>query len=365
MSKEVDTMTHAEAIERIPDRDLPAFWIGDGGALADRLAAIDRGEVKELARSPGGRPIHAVTYGDPEPSGRRANYNSAVASRNPTRYADREGRDRPVVFLLGPVHGHEVEGLTGLCNLLSVLETGRDLAGEERPTLGKLADRCRLVVVPCGNPDGLARFEPGSLAGMTLADLEFWGQGTRSDDRLIGYPDAKGLHPMVGEEVGFLGCYFDDDGVNPMHDEFFDPMGPEASAILSAIRREAPDVTLSLHSHGYPPGFVRTSYVPLEAQSAARSIHRSYNGTLRELELPLYDPVEVAAESGDPPPYFNLLGAAHHASGTLPLLHESPHGLVDGHSGGIDHEGILESQFALYESVFRYVLEESGNQRET
>ncbi|WP_114576440.1 M14 family zinc carboxypeptidase [Saliphagus sp. LR7] len=357
MREETDTMTYAEAVERIPDRDFPEFWVGDRETLVDRLDAVDRGRIEELARSPGGRPIHAVTYGGSADRDHRANYNSAVAARDPTSYADRDERDRPVVFLLGPVHGHEVEGLTGLCNLLSVLETGRDLAGTERPTLERLADRCRLVVVPCGNPDGLARFEPRSLHGMTLADLEFWGQGTRSDDRLVGYPDAKGLHPMAGEEVAFLGCYFDDDGVNPMHDEFFAPMGPEAPAILEAIGQEAPDATLSLHSHGYPPGFVRTSYVPLEAQADARAIHRSYNEALRERELPAYDPIEVSAESGDPPPYFNLLSAAHHASGTLPLLHESAHGLADGHAGDIDHGGILEAQFALYEVVLRHALD--------
>lgn len=358
MSDDAETMTYAEAIDRIPDGDPPEFWVGDSGTLADRLGAIDSGTVEELARSPGDRPIHTVIYGNSNDRDRRANYNSAVAAGDPTRYADRRGRDRPVVFLLGPVHGHEVEGLTGLCNLLSVLETGRDLAGTERPTLGTLADRCRVVVVPCGNPDGLARFEPRSLHGMTLADLEFWGQGTRSDDGLIGYPDAKGHHPMAGEEVGFLGCYFDDDGINPMHDEFFDPMGPEAPALLGAVRREAPDVTLSLHSHGYPPGFVRTSYVPLEAQADARAIHRSYNEALHERDLPTYDPIEVSAESGSPPPYFNLLSAAHHTSGTLPLLHESAHGLTDGYADGIDHEGILEAEFALYECVFEHALEE-------
>ncbi|MFC4986726.1 M14 family zinc carboxypeptidase [Saliphagus infecundisoli] len=357
MSEETDTMTHAEAVERIPDRDLPEFWVGDRKGVTDQLAAIDRGRIEELARSPGDRPIHAVTYGESTDRDRRANYNSAVAARDPTRYVDRGERDRPVVFLLGPVHGHEVEGLTGLCNLLSVLETGRDLADNERPTLRILADRCRLVVIPCGNPDGLARFEPRSLAGMTLTDLEFWGQGTRSDNRLTGYPDAKGHHPMTGDEVDFLGCYFDDDGINPMHDEFFDPMGPEAPAILDAVRREAPDVTLSLHSHAYPPGFVRTSYVPLEAQADARAIHRSYNEALYEQDLSAYDPIEVAAESGSPPPYFNLLSAAHHTSGTLPLLHESAHGLADGYSGEIDHEGILEAQFALYEAVLRHALD--------
>ena len=36
-------------------------------------------------------------------------------------------RKKPVVFFVGPVHGHEVEALTGLVNLIHIMETGRDL----------------------------------------------------------------------------------------------------------------------------------------------------------------------------------------------------------------------------------------------
>ena len=351
------TMTHDEAVERIPDRTLPPFWIGSRERLAEQLDAIDRGRIEELTTSPGGRPLHLVTYGQREAHDRRANFNSAVAARDPAAYAARDERERPVVFCIGPVHGHEVEGLTGLCNLLSILETGSDLRGVDRPTLRELADACRLVVLPCGNPDGLARFEPDSLHGMTLDDLKFWGQGTWADDRLIGWPDAKQQHPMRGDNVGFLGCYFNDEGINPMHDEFFDPMGPEAPAILEAVCREAPDVTFSLHSHGYPPGLHRTKYAPLEVQADVRAIHLAYNELLAERDLPSYDPVDVAAESGSPPPYFNLVSAAYHASGTTGVLHECPHGLSDGYTGPITHEEILEAQLALYEVLFRHALE--------
>jgi hypothetical protein len=37
-----------------------------------------------------------------------------------------------------------VEGLTGLMNLVAVLETGADLAGTKRPELAALAGECRL-----------------------------------------------------------------------------------------------------------------------------------------------------------------------------------------------------------------------------
>ena len=45
---------------------------------------------------------------------------------------------------------------------------------------------------------------------------------------------------MVGD-VGILGAYFNDDGVNPMHDDFFLPMASETEAILRLAREEARD----------------------------------------------------------------------------------------------------------------------------
>lgn len=353
----VDTMTYGDAVARIPDEPLPEFWVGSLQNLEEQLRTLDRGSVEEIAVSPGGRPIQQVTYGEFEERTSRANFNSAVASRNPANYVDRTERKQPVVFFVGPVHGHEIEGLTGLCNLLSIIETGQDLRGRAQPALRELVAECRLVVLPCGNPDGLARFEPDSLRGLTLADLEFWGQGTWDDDGLIGWPDAKQQHPMTGDNVGFLGCYFNDDGVNPMHDEFFAPMGPEAPAILETARREAPDVTVSLHSHGYPPTFHRPKYVPTDLQSDSRSIHRTYNTLLEAHDIPRLYLHDVSGESGRPPPGFNLLSAAYHVSGTTGVLHECPHGLTGENMCQISHEGILDAQLALYEAVLQHAVE--------
>ena len=170
-------------------------------------------------------------------------------------------------------------------------------------------------MIPDGNPDGLARFEPGSLLGMRRADLRFWGQGTWADGSLVGWPAAKRRHPMTGDDVGHLGAYFDDAGVNPMHDEFFDPMGPSAPAILEVSRREAPDVAVSLHSYAQPP----TS----------------------------------------PPTFFNLVSAIHHVSGATVTLFENPHGLEGPNALQTTHEAILEMQLGLYEVLFRAAIEDA------
>ena len=63
-------------------------------------------------------------------------------------------------------------------------------------------------------------------------------------------------------DVGILGAYFNDDGVNLMHDDFFLPMARETEAILRLARREAPDMAVSLHSHEHAPVVLQASYVP-------------------------------------------------------------------------------------------------------
>lgn len=348
-----ERMTHAEAKARIPARPLPEFWVGDLDRLARHIDGLQRATNATLCVTPGGRAIRLVSYGMKETVAHLANYNSAIGAREPAAYMDKAARKKPVVFFVGPVHGHEVEGLTGLVNLIQIMETGKDLRGRDQTALRQLGDRCRLLIVPTGNPDGLARFEPRSLQGMTGADLRFWGQGTWKDDTLCGWPQVKRQHPMTGANVGFLGCYFDDAGINPMHDEFFAPMGPEAAAILKVAREEGPDLVVSLHSHESTPALLRPAYVPLEVQQDLRSLATSYYALLDERNLPHDSPFEARAEGGKNPESFNLASALYHTCGAGSFTFECPHGLTDGCQ--VTLEQILDIQLTLYEAMLRHV----------
>ena len=128
-------MTYQEAKARILKRELPAFWIGDVKDLGQRLEKLKRGEVKTIAKSPGGRPIYLVGFGQLEKLEHNSNFNSAVGGRDLTAYMNKSLRTKPVIYFVGPVHGHEIEGLTGLMNLIEVMETGRDLRGKKQPEL--------------------------------------------------------------------------------------------------------------------------------------------------------------------------------------------------------------------------------------
>jgi hypothetical protein len=320
-------MTLDEARSRIPERALPGFWCGDLGRLDECLSSVRAGNVSVLATSPGGRPIYLVTYGERERAGGQANFNSAVAAREPAVYMDKGARTRPVLLFVGPVHGQEVEALTGLANFIRVMETGADLRGTPQPELKALGERCRLLIIPTGNPDGVARFEPRTLHNMEGDDIRFWGQGTWSDGWLCGWPQCKRLHPMRGEQVGFLGCYYDDAGVNPMHDEFTAPMSVSASAILDVARKEAPDLTVLLHSSSHPPHFARPAYTPLETQAQAASLCALLKTNLEPLDIPCGSPPEPRAEGCEHPASFNLTSALYHVCGGVPFTFECPHGV--------------------------------------
>jgi hypothetical protein len=344
----------AEARTRIPDRELPAFWIASNERASAVMQGLVRGHVSTLTTSPGGRPIQLVSYGAAEAAASNANFNSACGGRDPRAYMDKRRRGKPVVMLVGPVHGHETEGLTGLMNLLHVLETGRDLAGTARPRIVELAEACRLLIIPVGNPDGLARFEPESLAGMELDDIRFWGQGALVDGTLWNWPGCKARHPMAGDDIGFLGCYFNDGGVNPMHDEFFAPMGPEAPAILDAAMRAGPDIAVLLHSCECPSMFLRTAFVP---HATAQSVYELAEMTYDMLErrgLPHEDLSHLDPNTPGEAGVLNLTSAIYHTSGAMAVTFESPHGTRDGCA--VSFRDMLEIQLTLYEAIMEYAL---------
>lgn len=352
----VTSLSYEEAKANLRNHVVPDFWKSRVEDVAARVATLERGSARVIATSPGGRPVHLVTYGEREPRAAKVNFNSAVGGRLPQVYRQDARRTRPVVLFVGPVHGQEVEGLVGLMNLIEVMETGRDLLGREQPELRALGERMRLLIIPTGNPDGVARFEPGHVNGLSLADKEFWGQGTWADGTLAGYPAVKLRHPMVGDSVGHLGSYFNDAGVNPMHEEFFQPFSTEAPAILDLARAEAPDLAVSQHSHKTAPAIIRPTYVPWEVQEEVARLAVRYNDILQARGLPSSPPPEVQPEQGDPPPYFNLVSALYHVSGTTPFTHENVHGL----KGYVELPlaRIIDVELALYEAMLRHVLDQ-------
>jgi len=343
-------------------RNIPAFYLSTLDDIEKELKEVSRGELRIVAESPGGLPVYAVSYGLKEDFHSQANYNSAVAARNPMFYARKDSSSKPVVFFLGPVHGQEVEGIVGLLNLIRVAETGKDHRGKDWEKLQGRLDQCRVIIVPCGNPDGRKRCPYDSFVGLPVEIMTKYGQGTRTDGSSWGWPMAKSLHPMKGN-VGILGAYFNDDGINMMHDDWFSPMAAETKAILDIARSEAPDLTVSLHSHHHKPRILPAAYVPWYLKQEIDSLTRRVNKRYEALGLPSYEddwlpPPKVEDTSYPPRTSLNLIPVLHHVSGTMAFTFECSHGTL--RSGDTDpmvtYSEILDIQLHLYDEMLKYIL---------
>ena len=340
--------------------NLPVFWKSSLKDIDNQIEKVKIGQVKTVAVSPGGLPVYSVTYGEKDNLQSRANYNSAVAAGNPAFYAIKNKNTKPVVFFLGPVHGQEIENIVGLVNLIQVAETGKDYRGKAWPELKKKIEKCRVIIIPCANPDGRKRCPYDSFVGLPTKTMTKYGQGTRKDGTLWGWPGAKSVHPMQGD-VDILGAYFNDNGINPMHDDFFAPMSEETRAILDIARSEAPDMTVSLHSHENLPVVLQSSYVPMFMKKRITDFSKQVKKRYEDENLPYGRIVEPFIEDEQAPvqKYFNLTSALFHVSGTMSFTFECCHGSVSERrpKPQVGHESILDIELLLFDEMLNYVLE--------
>jgi hypothetical protein len=337
----------------------PAFWRSSLAGVEKTLAEVKKGQTRQLARSAGGRPIHVVVYGTSDSLAATANYNSACAAADPAAYRTKDGNQKPVVLLFGPVHGQEVEGIAGLTNLITVAETGRDLRGREWRELGVNLAACRCLIVPVGNPDGRARCPAASWVGASLDAHEKVGMGTTPEGANYKYPKVKRFHPMRGPVVGSLGAYFNDAGVNLMHDEWFDPMARETTAFLKLAREEAPDFIVSLHSHASAPSVEQTAYATLAVKETIRTFADRLYARYRAAGLPNRKAAGEPKPDGAvfPPPSFNLASAFHHVCGAAAFVHECMVGVADKPYPPLTHDQLLDMEMLLFDELFRFARE--------
>jgi hypothetical protein len=236
-------------------------------------------------------------------------------------------------------------------NLISLLETGRDLGGREVPSLLDAFERadCRLVIIPVYNIDGRARCVPDSMIGEPPESLRYHGQGTWRDGSLCGWPDCKKIHP-IRDAAGFLGAYYNDDGVNLRHDNFFAPMAPETAALLRLADAEAPECVIGLHGGSNSTNeLLQPSYTTLENRKAVHRLAEAVAAlqTAHGLKSHVH-PVRETAE-GTPPPSFNLTTAIYHVCGAVTSTYESNEGLIANNQ--FTAEEILLHHYCLFESM--------------
>lgn len=342
-----------------PQAGPPAFWKSRLSDVDAAVKAARKGQARVLAKTPGGRDLHLVAYGDPVPLRGAANWNSACGGEDPASYAQKDGAQRPVVFLIGPVHGQEVEGVAGLVNLLRVAETGKDWRDREWKGLAENLAKCRVLIVPCGNPDGRARCPNDLWAGEDPDLHERVGMGVKPDGTNFTWPGVKRLHPMRGEGVGKLGAYWNDDGVNLMHDDWFDPMAAETKAFFKLAREEAPDYIVSLHSHGSAPAILPTSYASRAMKETLKELGDRIQKRYADAKVPHRAEGPKPEEDGVkfPPASFNLTSALHHACGAVSFVHETCTGVKHARLPQATPDQLLDIQLLLYDELLKFAVE--------
>ena len=335
----------------------PIYWKTTLSDVEETLKLVKRGTVTLVARSAGNRPIYKVEYGKSNLPKSKANLSSALGAGDITCYADKTGEDYvPTVYLAGCIHGGEFEGTMALLNLIKMIETGTDYAGNTDKTLLELAERVHLIIMPMCNPDGRSHIPFDDFVGKSFEDLRYYNQGTWLDGTLCGWPQCKKVHP-IKPYVDYLGGYYNDDGVNMMHDDFFGKMSSEVRAVLDVCLEEAPDFSALLHGGANTRGcIILPSYASGNSKEIVLSIAEANAAKGAPYGLkPGVNRTIYAKENEPTPPSFNLISAMHHCCGETCVTFESNQGLTYGEFI-YTHEQIYRAHTIFFENIFEHII---------
>ena len=338
--------------------NLPVYWKTRLDEVEETLALVKKGTVTKVADSAGGRPIYMVEYGKSNLPKGTANLSSALGARDIKAYADKTGADYiPTVFLVGCTHGGEFEGTAGLLNFIKAIETGTDYAGEHHDELVALAERVHLILIPMVNPDGRSHIPFDSFVGKTFYDLRYYNQGTWKDGSLAGWPECKMKHP-IKDHVDYLGGYFNDDGVNMMHEDYFGNVSSGTRVVLDVCRNEAPDISILLHGgSNCTNSLFPVYYISGNARKEINAFQESYKKLCDENGV-RFAPIDVSRGQDDPNVLqsFTLTSAMHHCCGEPTFTFESNQGLCDHGNVIYDYDEIYKAHMLLFAETVRHVL---------
>jgi hypothetical protein len=307
--------------------NIPAFWISsfdDVGRFLD--SRIRKGALAVFGKSAGNRPMRVAAYGRPRDGKGTTTFSGSLGFGDVRAYLGPD-HARKVYMAMAAVHGGEFEGIVGTVNLLSVLETGKDLRGRAWPEITAAAARLdRILIIPITNVDGRARVPLRMLRhwGTDHTVGEYFNTGGKLDGSLIGWPQCKQNIPLDFSTVQFPGGYPNDAGVNIQHDDFFGNPQPETRALYALAARERPNLILNLHTGAQfiQPlrPFCEPLLVPIYEQ-----LYRRIRTRLTAEGLQRSDNAEV---EGDPKREglspFTLDSALNFHCGALSVLVESP-----------------------------------------
>lgn len=351
--------TNEYSLEAIME-NIPSYWKTRLDEVEETLALVKKGKVTKPCVSAGNRPIYMVEYGTSNLPPRTANCSSALGANGRIDcYANKTGADYvPTVFLCGCIHGGEFEGTCAMLNLIKLIETGTDYKGERNDALVELCEKVHLILVPMVNPDGRSHIPFDSFVGRTFYDLRYYNQGIWKDGSLCGWPECKMIHP-IKDHVAYLGGYFNDDGVNMMHEDFCGgKLSTGTQLVLDICREHAPDFSILLHGGSNTVACILyPTYASLKTNKEVYKVICACADKAQAENIPFVKNGIPNAESRDVPPSFNLPSAMHHCCSEPAVTFESNQGLIDHCDPIFTYDQIYRSHMILFEETIRTQLE--------
>lgn len=236
----------------------PHFWRVRPAEIIQQCRTVKKGRSEIIATTPGGRPVHAVFYGDFSEAAPQTNWSAGSSSTTWRTYVGAKPDAQTIMFCAG-IHGAEAESVAAAVNLIELLETGKDFRGKTDEELLALVRKYRLIVIPCANMDGRA-ISPDHLRGVDYETFRAVSQGTWKDGSLIGWRGSKEYFPLPLDRVAYPGGYPNAAGVNIMHDAApGDVLSDEARGLLKLVARWRVDLLLNGHSCEYAPFMIAPS----------------------------------------------------------------------------------------------------------
>jgi hypothetical protein len=349
-------------------KNIPAFWISTITEINEYLAKnVSKGTIVKIGTSAGGRPILAVFYGHQRNGKGTTTYSGSLGYGDLSAYRGPDNKKTVYMGMAG-VHGGEFEGIVGIINLISVLETGKDLRGKEWPEITTIAEKVdRIILIPVVNPDGRSRvpLRMEEYRGTDFKVAEFLNTGGKPDGTLTGWPQVKKFIPVDFTLPGFPGGYPNDNGVNIQHDDFLGKRQPETQALFDIAEKEKPDLILNMHT-----GAVYILMHRPFAEPALSSVFDSlFTHVQSELAVNgLQNTKNHEIESNfkhAPKSVYNLDAALNMHCGALSVVIESPsHAFSGTNSSGnrayFTPEMLLEGQLICHQEALKFLAGTGG-----
>jgi hypothetical protein len=352
--------------------EIPDFWVSEYKEVYSFLdKTVKKGKIEVIGTSAGGKEIKAVLYGTPRQGKGTTTFSGSLGFGDVAAYRGPD-HGKTVYMGMAAVHGGEFEGIVGMVNLISVLETGKDLRGREWPLINEVASKIdRLILIPVTNPDGRERI-PLRMELYRDTDFivaEYLNTGGDDKGKITGWPQIKEFIPMDFSKPGFPGGYPNDNGVNFQHDNFLGKKQPETQALFDLTDREKPDVIINLHT-----GAV---YMRMDRPLGEPALHTAFDTLFRYVHSELAvkglrhtnDPfIEGNAAEQASTGAYNLDGALNWHCGALSVVVESPShsfsGIRETQKRNIESpDNLLDAQLICHQQAMKFLAETGGRSK--